>query len=258
MFEFTPLPWCKFDFDESYYADFCLTDNWQMTSSAIEKLTHNLRSCLAALPIDDHYAAPSSAGGSSQCTVGLMLNECTIDDTLPGSPAHVSQKLKAGDVITAVDGDPVTKDNVLAAIRGRDVPGTSVVITARSADQSVKTVVLLRQLRATAFDRRDLMLLLGHVCNKFPISTFLTNSPLSVTDEVRANAAAQLVEQRGKKKADDELMRFRVIVCVRVRLAISTESTESSARTRMRASERRLSQTRNDSDRATGGGRGAH
>ena len=27
-------------------------------------------------------------------------------------------------------------------------------------------------------------------------------------DEIRATAAAQLVEQRGKKKADDELLRF--------------------------------------------------
>jgi C-terminal processing protease CtpA/Prc len=90
-----------------------------------------------------------------------MLNECVIDDTLPGSPAHVSQKLKAGDVITAVDGDPVTKDTVLGAIRGRDIPGTSVVITVRSSDQSMKNVILLRQLRSTAFDRRDLIMLLG-------------------------------------------------------------------------------------------------
>ena len=131
------------------------------TALAIEKLTQNLRSCLAALPIDDHSSCRAPGTGSSQCTVGLMLNECTIDDTLPGSPAHVSQKLKAGDIITAVDGDPVTKENVLAAIRGCDIPGTSVVITVRSADHSVKNVVLLRQLRSTAFDRRDLILLLG-------------------------------------------------------------------------------------------------
>ena len=63
-------------------------------------------------------------------------------------------------------GDPVTKDNILAAIRGRDVPGTPVVITTKSSDHSVKNVVLLRQLRSTAFDRRDLLLLLGmHHCS---------------------------------------------------------------------------------------------
>lgn len=128
---------------------------------AVEKLTQNLRSCLAALSIDDYSAVQAPTNSSSQCTVGLMLNECTIEDTLPGSPAHVSQKLKAGDIISAVDGDPVTKDTVLGAIRGKDVPGTSVVITVRSIDQSVKNVVLLRQLRATAFERRDLILTLG-------------------------------------------------------------------------------------------------
>ena len=133
------------------------------TANRIEKLAQNLRSCLAALPLDECPAVQASASSSSQCTVGLMLNECTIDDTLPGSPAHVSQKLKPGDIITAVDGDPVSKDTILAAIRGRDIPGTTVVITVRSADHSVKNVVLLRQLRATAFDRRDLMLLLGEM-----------------------------------------------------------------------------------------------
>ena len=32
--------------------------------------------------------------GSSMCTVGLMLNGCAIDDTMPGSPSFLSGQIK--------------------------------------------------------------------------------------------------------------------------------------------------------------------
>ena len=52
----------------------------------------------------------------------------SLQDVLPGSPAHIGGKLKKGDTILQVDGEDVGANNIVAKIKGDDVPGSSVSI----------------------------------------------------------------------------------------------------------------------------------
>jgi len=78
--------------------------------------------------------ALQTMGGASKATVGLMLDGCAIDNLLIGGPGHKCGALKKGDIIVAVDNQPVDSDNVLDSIVGSDTPGSSVILTLKKID----------------------------------------------------------------------------------------------------------------------------
>jgi hypothetical protein len=125
--------------------------------------------------------------GASMCTVGLMLSGCTIEDTMPGSPSFLNGQIKGGDVIELVDGKVVSLDTLVDLIRGADRPGSKMELQLRGPDRTLKTIHLLRQPRTQVLERRDLFLML---------------------DEMRSMASSHAMEQRGKKKPDENLIRF--------------------------------------------------
>lgn len=121
------------------------------------------------------------------CTVGLMLNGCTIEDTMPGSPSFLGGQIKGGDVVEIVDGKAVSLETLVDLIRGSDRPGSKMEMQLRGPDRTLKTVHMLRQPRTQVLERRDLFLML---------------------DEMRSMASTHVMEQRGKKKPDEPLIRF--------------------------------------------------
>lgn len=121
------------------------------------------------------------------CTVGLMLSGCTIEDTMPGSPSFLNGQIKGGDVIELVDNKSVSLDTLVDLIRGADRPGSKMELQLRGPDRTLKTIHLLRQPRTQVLERRDLFLML---------------------DEMRSMASSNAMEQRGKKKPDENLIRF--------------------------------------------------
>ena len=68
------------------------------THLLLRQAVASLRACLAALATPSGLAGQGDAcggkAGSSMCTVGLMLNGCAIDDTMPGSPSFLSGQIK--------------------------------------------------------------------------------------------------------------------------------------------------------------------
>ena len=105
-----------------------------------------------AHPADtEHYSAASRDG--PQSTVGLMLDELTIDSMVVGSPAYKSKQLLAGDVIKKIDGQEVTLETLDDALRGCDLPGSAIVISVeRQGISGTKDVVLKRLAREALAD----------------------------------------------------------------------------------------------------------
>ncbi len=138
------------------------------------ELVANLRACINAMsPLNVGYALPEQGSKpASNCTIGLMLNGCTIEDTMPGSPSFLCGKIKPGDEIKEVDDQKVTVEDVVEKIKGSDAPGSKLKLLLRAADASSKTVELLRQPRPHVIERRDIFLLLGtlwvHACLDLP------------------------------------------------------------------------------------------
>jgi len=162
---------------------------WTQAAEARE-LCGTLKACLAALSAPSGLSTSDNSvgkAGASVCTVGLMLNGCTIDDTMPGSPSFLCGQIKGGDVVETVDGKTVSLDTLVEAIRGADMPGSKMEMQLRGHDRTLKTVNLLRQPRGQVMARRDLFLLL---------------------DEMRSNASSHVLGERGKKKPDEPLIRF--------------------------------------------------
>ena len=93
----------------------------------------------------------------SETTVGLMLDGCAIDNLLIGGPAHDSNELMKGDIIVAVDHQPVDSENVLLSIVGSDQPGSSVILTVKkSGSDKYLSVELVRKASKEIADRRRL------------------------------------------------------------------------------------------------------
>jgi S1-C subfamily serine protease len=67
-----------------------------------------------------------------------MLLGTTIDNLVVGGPAYNSRQLFRGDVISKVDGVPVTQSNVHEAIVGNDVPGSQVTISVARGGATVR------------------------------------------------------------------------------------------------------------------------
>jgi S1-C subfamily serine protease len=57
------------------------------------------------------------------------MNGTTVDNVVVGGPADNSKQLARGDVILSIDGNEVRNENVLLAMKGNDVPGSSVDIS---------------------------------------------------------------------------------------------------------------------------------
>ena len=79
----------------------------------------------------------AGVAAGSKSTVGVLLarddEHCIVADCVPGSPAHLSGKLQRGDRITGVDAGGETKAELLARVRGNDVPGSTVTLTVERA-----------------------------------------------------------------------------------------------------------------------------
>jgi len=79
----------------------------------------------------------AGVAAGSKSTVGVLLarddDHCIVADCVPGSPAHLSGKLQRGDRITGVDAGGETKAELLARVRGNDVPGSTVTLTVERA-----------------------------------------------------------------------------------------------------------------------------
>ena len=56
-----------------------------------------------------------------------MLHGTKIENTLIGGPAF--GLLRKGDILIKIDGQPVSEENILTALRGNDIPGSKVVLT---------------------------------------------------------------------------------------------------------------------------------
>ena len=53
---------------------------------------------------------------SRRCTIGLTLNGCYIEFTVPGGPAHLSNALEKDDEVVTVDGHLVDSRNVVCTL----------------------------------------------------------------------------------------------------------------------------------------------
>jgi hypothetical protein len=75
-----------------------------------------------------------------------------LQDVLPGSPAHLAGKLKKGDTILQVDGEDVRSSNIVAKIKGDDVPGSSVSIQVTRAGRKRPLEVTVLRARKESVD----------------------------------------------------------------------------------------------------------
>jgi hypothetical protein len=71
----------------------------------------------------------SHEADESTSKVGLMVDDLTVYQILPCSPAALSKAFRKGDVITSIDRIPATKDNINDLLIGCDIPGSFVTIT---------------------------------------------------------------------------------------------------------------------------------
>lgn len=96
-----------------------------------------------------------------------MLSGVSIDTVVVGGPGHtMADKLRHAK-ITHVDGTPVTPDNVLALLMGNDQPGTTLLLTVKSAANAKSTeLTLTRAATSQIADRRALYDMLAQLKNK--------------------------------------------------------------------------------------------
>ena len=71
-----------------------------------------------------------------------MLNGLTIDNMVVGGPAYNSGQLQQNDVISQIDGLPVSIENIHDALLGSDVPGSTVTITVRRGFREARPVAV--------------------------------------------------------------------------------------------------------------------
>ena len=97
----------------------------------------------------------------ARTTVGLTVFGTRVDYLVPGGPAHLCQMLDKGDEITAVNGRPVSQDDVSEAIVGSDQPGTIVELgVVKSGIGALVSVTIPRVLRSTMQNMVNLFQLL--------------------------------------------------------------------------------------------------
>ena len=67
-----------------------------------------------------------------------MLHGTKIENTLIGGPAF--GLLAKGDILVKIDGQPVSEENILTALRGSDIPGSKVVLTVHRVKGEVPNI----------------------------------------------------------------------------------------------------------------------
>ncbi|KAJ1486344.1 hypothetical protein T484DRAFT_1789896, partial [Baffinella frigidus] len=108
--------------------------------------------------VEGEQGERAGAASGAKATVGVLLmkdeDRCIVGECVPGSPAHLSGKLKRGDLITGVDDGGSSKAELLARVRGVDTPGTSVTLTVERAGKKRPIEVTLIRADATEVARR--------------------------------------------------------------------------------------------------------
>ena len=102
---------------------------------------------------------------STRSSIGLTLKDCTVESCLVGSPAYTSRMIDAGDVITRIDGVPVTAHTVRAELIGEDVPGSMVCLDVRKRSGELAQVLIQRASTLVLAEKRkmsDLLKSLRH------------------------------------------------------------------------------------------------
>jgi hypothetical protein len=127
--------------------------NKQTVAEAIRECQECLGSILRDCVQVEHRVITKNAF-KSKSTVGLMLSGVSIDTVVVGGPGHaMADKLRHAK-ITHVDGTPVTPDNVLALLMGNDQPGTTVLVTVKSAaNAKITELTLTRAATSQIADR---------------------------------------------------------------------------------------------------------
>ena len=80
----------------------------------------------------------------TKSTVGIMLNDCVVDNLVVGGPAFNSRQIQPGDSILKIDGKAVSPDNILTHLVGPDIPGSTVIITVSKKGGASKDIALKR------------------------------------------------------------------------------------------------------------------
>ena len=83
------------------------------------------------------------------------MDGLTIDSLVVGGPAFRSGQLGQGDLVLAIDRQPVDPTNVLHALRGSDRPGSTLQLTVRCAATGETRNVVLTRMRAAAVAERS-------------------------------------------------------------------------------------------------------
>jgi len=80
----------------------------------------------------------------TKSTVGIMLNDCVVDNLVVGGPAFNSRQIQPGDSILKIDGKAVSPDNILTHLVGPDIPGSTVILTVSKKGGASKDIALKR------------------------------------------------------------------------------------------------------------------
>ena len=82
----------------------------------------------------DETALDDALTLSAQPTaLGIVLNGTRVDVTVPGSPAHACGKIDKTDELLMVDGQKVSAQSAMAALRGSDTPASVVSLVFRKS-----------------------------------------------------------------------------------------------------------------------------
>ena len=91
-----------------------------------------------------------------QASIGITLGGIHIESCLVGSPAHASRSIHAGDVITQINGTPVTADTVRAGLIGEDIPGSMVCLDIKKQSGDTKQVLIQRTSTLALAEKRKM------------------------------------------------------------------------------------------------------
>ena len=86
-----------------------------------------------------------AAGGKSKTTVGLVLRNTSVEDSVMGGPAYSCQRIHRGDVLTSINGQAVKEgDSVGKLITGGDLVGSCVRLSFKKLTGATFQVDLTR------------------------------------------------------------------------------------------------------------------
>lgn len=102
---------------------------WREQIENLPALTYLPRHCNR----DDIAGHDVSSAVSQTTAIGIVLSGTRVEVLVPGSPAQVCGMVDTGDELLMVDGQKVTEQTALAALRGSDVPGSVVSLLVRKS-----------------------------------------------------------------------------------------------------------------------------